>query len=657
MTGLFLLAATAFLLLRQRVWQVSPTSHEGFSAFPFRFLGDKPLGYFVFFPYPLALYCSAITYGRSRLLGNFCYDLLLTFTGIALFLAGSRITGSDFAAFCGGGLFYAAFAARQLLGPSIHLEAYTYFFAALGLLGVALALEHNSTLGVFAAMLVASLSFWSKLTAREALWPLALVFFQRGLSVELLAACAALGLMGVLFLWLLSLAHRHVPAPCLFFGLPGRNEPLKVRLGRFLAYQKHELALHYGNVAGFSWGNILRQARAELHKNLGVFFPVAGLFLAHLTLGVVPWETKALLLLFLAITATNCLTRLSFTFLSWSVGVFPLGLGAGLALEAAAPLLAAHWASLGALAALACGMSALNYSALTYWTDSLTRAVEYTRHTVLALKGRVQPQDHVFCNGLDVDIYYSLGCQSPPVAFLFMRYVAAFYLRGSADYRREFVGYFRDSQPKYFIDTAKDLDLDYLEAITGLRYRLVREGYAHIYLLEVGQAQDASQQHGIGQAQDDFDPARLYAWNGARHQREAQELRQRATDQLAQAQDLLAQGDAAGALALTDDVLLSNTGLPTLRLVRAKCLMALGRGAEALLELRLRLGGSPEDGQARSLAEELAEDLTGELAATAKGAPPLLVSLKAFPARLKALWTGMNGGARAFDPLPLRRGH
>lgn len=648
MTGLFLLAAAAFLLLRQRVWQVSPTSHEGFGAFPFRFLGDKPLGYFVFFPYPLALYCSAITYGRSRLLGNFCYDLLLTFTGIAFFLAGSRITGSDFAAFCGGGLFYAAFAARQLLGPSIHLEAYTYFFAALGLLGVALALENNSVPGVFAAMLVASLSFWSKLTAREALWPLALVFFRRGLSAELLAAFVALGLMGVLFLWLLSLAHRHVPAPCLFFGLPGRNEPLKVRLGRFLAYQKHELALHYGNVAGFSWRNILRQARAELHKNLGVFFPVAGLFLAHFTLESVPWETKALLLLFLIITATNCLTRLSFTFLSWSVGVFPLGLGAGLALEAAVPLLAAHWASMGALAALACVMSAQNYCALTYWTDSLARAVEYTRHAVLPLKKLVRPQDHVFCNGLDVDIYSSLGCQSPPVAFLFMRYVAAFYLRGSADYRREFLGYFRENQPKYFIDTAKDLDLDYLEAITGLTYRLVREGYAHIYRLEGGQQpQGISPPQGIGQTQDDFDPARLYAWNGARHQREVQELRQRAAGQLAQARELLAQGDAAGALGLTEDVLLSNTGLPELRLVRAKCLLALGRGAEALVELRLRLGGSPEDAQARALAEVLTE----ELAATAKTTPP-----QPLLASLKTLWTGMNGGARAFDPLPLRRG-
>mgnify|MGYP001810868885 FL=1 len=111
---------------------------------------------------------------------------------------------------------------------------------------------------------------------------------------------------------------------------------------------------------------------------------------------------------------------------------------------------------------------------------------------------------------------------------------------------------------------------------------------------------------------------------------------------------MLAQGDAAGALALTEDVLLSNTGLPLLRLVRAKCLIALGRGAVALVELRLRLGGSPEDAQARALAEKLEE----ELAATAKTAPQ-----PPFPARLKTLWTGMNGGARAFDPLPLRRGH
>ncbi|MFP5223874.1 MAG: tetratricopeptide repeat protein [Acidobacteriota bacterium] len=588
--------AVIFLVLRRRVWQACPTSHEGYSSHPYRLIGDSLPKYFFYFAYPLSMFLSGVTYARSRWLGNTVYDLMLTATGLFLYLAAAILTGSQTAALCGMGFFYVSFAAREILGPSIHLESYTFFFAALGLWVVCASLAGGSLAGVVAGSLLGSLGLWCKLTSKEFLWIPCVILLERGISLELACSLAVAGGMVWAFWKLCDAANRSAPAECYFFGSPAPADTVKSRIKRFLEYQDYELKLHYGNYERFRVMNIVRGALVQHHKNMSVYFPAVALFLAMWIMEAGTFETRLLLTLFLAVSATNCLSRLSFTFLSFEMGVFPLGAGAGLALQHLAPVLAAHPVPTALLGLITAAMVLHNYGAITYWTASLVRSLDYYEHAVLSLKGKVGPEDSIFCNCLDADIYFSLGCRFPPATFLFMRYVGSFFLTRMPERRDAFRRFFIERRPIYIVDTAKDLNITCIEEFSGLAYRLVREGSAHIYALEGDKAPPAD---------GDFDPAGLYAYDHARHRRESELLRARAAEDALAGRELLARGQHEQALEALDRAVFANTGEKGLHLARARALAALSRPEEASRALRQELRSSPQDRQALAMLAEL----------------------------------------------------
>lgn len=464
-------AAFIFFVAKRRLWLPVAGKHEAFMALHHRYFGDHFPNYFQIFLYPLHYYIWAMVYGRSKPLGNLVYDLFLTIPGFLLYTAVMTIFGSPTAALLSACAYYAYAILPSTYGVYLEPEGIAAAFAIAGLACTALALQAESTPAIILGASLAALACWIKVSSliSVTLWTPALVYWTRGLGQELLLCAGTIFLMTVLFGILAAVPRPGLHPYCYNFGHDALGEPFLQRFRFFVEFQRFVLNnKRYGRVlTGF-----LREIGQVLWHNVLLTSPLLALFAAFLLHGDPGTDVEWLLFAWLAIAMLQCLLRSELELRYAFMAIIPLAVGSGLYLEQF--VATSDMGSLGIVLGSFCVAAALFALShrLSSWPAASEELLTVKKEIIDPLRGRLSPQDTIFVNGFDPEIYYELGCGFPPLCFHWAGYYTKFFFGRRRERRQAYLAFFLEKKPTFFIDCIGDIRFDYLEEVSGLRYEL-----------------------------------------------------------------------------------------------------------------------------------------------------------------------------------------
>jgi len=470
------LIAAGYVLWRRSCWWYATTlGSESALSCLYPWYGDNPLHYYKIITSPLSSYLFSITLRRSIPRARTIYLVMLASQAVFLQAAGWLLFGSPATGLIAGCCYLLYTLAPRAFILEMEPEAHGYFFASLGLMLTALGLHWDWNWLVYFGVFTGSLSFHCKITLQDGLATLAAIGCLRGIGPLFWTGCAVWAGSGLLFVLLLVLGDilRH------------ENDRRAFLIPTLLGKLKVLVTTVHGDLGIRYPGRDKRAVWAFLNMHAGhharIAWPLAAMTLAAVAQGFIAGPQLALLAILTLLPVAQCLARVNYQAVYAFMIHFPLGVGAGAFLTGNWPTIADH--PVAALLALA--LAAYVVSLTVRESDQIKPFTARTRvikdNILDPIRGKVGPDDYVFQDSWMVLVYPELGCRSPNMSFLWADRIQLM-LRRQEDVDA-LIGYFTENRPKYFIAHKKHFNLDYLEAVTGLRYELRNTVYAFVYEL------------------------------------------------------------------------------------------------------------------------------------------------------------------------------
>lgn len=593
-----ILIAVSFFLIKKRLWLSTVWHDVAAIASFYRVNGNNALKYFQNIGSPLSDYIISITYGNSSKIGDMTFDLMLTISGICLYFTTCNIFNNPVVALvCVCVFYFCCLAPETFETGGAAPEMYANFFTILGLMLVSFGLKDHSIILIMIGCSLSFLGVFTKITAVEFMWPITYIFVANGFSRELVYGLSSM-LMATAGLFVVSLLcnKKSKSEPENHMDVNKVNFTEKIRL--FFQYQKYDLKIRYGE---FTIKAIVKKNIKRILKHLSVIFPVVILFVVFLMGDDAMANDKLLLLIWLAISFTHCVMRFQFQPLYFLMAHYPMSIGAAFVVVQCSDFIRSHIVGSLLIFLIVAGMVIDSYRRNTI-RPRFKRSFQNLKDNVIdVVHNDVKSHNYIFVDTGYPQIYYELGCNGPPSFFIWADRIR-WYLEKET-YQKEFIRYFSDKKPKFYLAIGHTFNLTYIEKLTGLKYELMKSGYGDFYILS-GQDETYDPDQEIK-----FDVELLYQGDNGRYNNDRRNLLAKIAVLCNEGERLLQQEKPELALIKFEEAMRNVKGVPQLNLLRAKTLINLGFDKEAVVALENELKLQPNNQKVKTMLSHLVQKM------------------------------------------------
>ena len=474
-----------FYNIRRFLWFVTADGHVGVMAHPFRLFKYNFIRYFKFVEMPLSKYLVSITFGMKKEIGVIIYDFIVTVTGIIVYFVVLIAFKEESIAIVTMILFYFCLLLPGAYDTNVVPEAYANFMSILGLLIVIVSIEKSWNCGIVVGTIITALGFWCKISTTESLWVIVYVYLKKGFDKEIYLVVFTLIFMAILYVILVLIEKKYINKNK---KIKGCNETTIDGFRNLLKWILLEYSLLSKN------GSLLKDNIKIVTNQLSIIFPVVILFIIGINSKNIGSQNIKLIFVWILISFIPVILRMHiYRPIRYLMAHLPLSIAASYGIIALWPFIKSNSLSSSIIIILILILIISNYIRVSWWKD---RGGNYKREKIVIdyLRNRVSTEDYIFQDNASPQIYYELKCNGPESTFILAAHFIKFELE-KQNKSKEFIHYFIENKPKYFISLYKGNDAAYgkkvtlseIERLSGLRYRLeeyLPEAFAYIYKLD-----------------------------------------------------------------------------------------------------------------------------------------------------------------------------